>query len=702
MIGLGAQGAVTYTVNISPGIAYYGIVKDTVGGYSNQSPWYPILPAAAVSKTCIAPTSTPTSTPTRTPTPTPTRTPTPTPTRTPTPTPTATRTPTPTPTATPIPSGTVSGYVWADTNTNGTKDGLEVNSTSVTLYLRSASGSNNKTVTVVGGGTFSITNVVVADTYRIEITPSTLPAPGYTVTKWNFGLATTYSYGGSKPTYYTCTSCPSGYPVTVVNGGTTTVNLGIVLGGTVSGYVFDDSSGQDGLWQAGETKGQYGTLSLESDGGTIYTCVSPLCTFDVTGSYTFSPMAPDNYRVKIAPSAGYMQTKWNDITNPYNYGGSVSPFYTQKQAPTVEYPLSVVSSGTAAANLGVYAVQTGNLVGYVFEDNNNNGIYEPALGDTLRATVPVAYSGGVPYTSGSGTTTAVSPNNFSASVNSGLYTVTITLPGGDWQVSGNSCGTLLPTCSNISVPGSGNNTPFYFGLFNNPQSWYTSLNGDVYSTYCGAGSDNESACASTTTTAILDPIPSTTLGGYERYLVTDTSAGNVIGGLAVSRVNTGGQNCGGSNCSERGYTITDYGYIPWPEVLSSLTTPGTFGNVLVVAGPITVTSANKATYDNKVVIVLSGNITFDSTIGTSASARTGPDLTAVFVANQGKIIVNTSDGVKNLSVSGGFYARNGFTFSRTLNNNRYPALIVTYNPTLTLSSTLISEPLYSWREVAVE
>jgi hypothetical protein len=316
--------------------------------------------------------------------------------------------------------------------------------------------------------------------------------------------------------------------------------------------------------------------------------------------------------------------------------------------------------------------------------------------------VTFSYSGGTPNNSGTVSSTATSPNNVSQSVNSGLYTVNVTLPGADWQVSGNSCGGVSPSCSNVTVPGSGESTPFYFALYNNPQPWYTTLNGDVYSTYCGGSTDSESSCHATATTSILDPIPSSVGNGYEAYLSSDTSVSNTLGGLIISRANTGGANCGSLSCSERGYLISDYTYIAWPEVLTNLSTPGTFGNVLVVSGPLTISSSNKTAYNGKVLVVLSGDLTFDSSLGGNPPPPRTYDISGIFVANTGKIIVNDAGGNKNLAIDGGLYAKGGFTFNRILNNNKFPSIIVNYNPSFTLDSPVIAEPVYSWREVAVD
>ena len=417
-------------------------------------------------------------------------------------------------------------------------------------------------------------------------------------------------------------------------------------------------------------------------------------------SFPSLPSFPELYRAKIAPSSGYIQTKWNDGSTPYEYGGSVSPYYTQKQIPTNEFPLTVTGGGSATANLGTYQVQSGNLIGYVFEDKNDDGVKQG--GEDFTSGVTFSYSGGTPSNSGTVSSTTASPNNVTQSVNSGLYTVSVTLPGADWQVSGNSCGGTSLSCANVTVPNSGSSSPFYFALYNNPQPWYTTLNGDVYSTYCGATTDNESSCRTTATTSILDPIPTDVGNGYEAYLSSDTSASNTLGGLIISRANTGGSNCGTGSCSERGYLITDYAYIAWPEVLTNLATPGAFGNVLIVSGPLTISNSNKSTYNGKVVVVLAGDLTFDSSLGGNPPPPRTFDISGIFVANTGKIIVNDAGGNKNLALDGGLYAKGGFIFSRVLNNNKFPAIIVNYNPSLTLGSTVVSEPIYSWREVSVE
>jgi hypothetical protein len=106
----------------------------------------------------------------------------------PTPTPTATLTPTLTPTPTPTPDapGTIGGYVWKDSNSDGFKQGGEAWYAGVTVYLGQGACSSigYRTAVSAGDGSFSFANLaagtycvsvnipLVCDTYSSATTPT--------------------------------------------------------------------------------------------------------------------------------------------------------------------------------------------------------------------------------------------------------------------------------------------------------------------------------------------------------------------------------------------------------------------------------------------------------------------------------------------------------------------------------------------------
>jgi hypothetical protein len=72
----------------------------------------------------------------------------------------------------------------------------------------------------------------------------------------------------------------------------------------------------------------------------------------------------------------------------------------------------------------------------------------------------------------------------------------------------------------------------------------------------------------------------------------------------------------------------------------------------------------------------------------------------VLIANGRIIIEDTQAGNDVLKIKGGLYAKGGLEMQRSLSNNRFPAVVVWYDPAVFFRSLgSLSVPRYTWREI---
>ena len=277
--------------------------------------------------------------------------------------------------------GGVTGFVFNDTNGNGTQEAGEpgVNGVTVTLY---SGATVIATTTTLSDGSYSFNNVL----------------PGaYTVTE-------------TQPAGYGSTT-PNSVPVSVPNNGTATANFGDLQQGTVTGTVFSDLNG-DGVKQAGEPGISSVTIELVDSGGAIVAST----TTAANGTYTFSGVTPGSYTVREPTQpTGYVSTTPNAV-------GVVVP-----------------TGGVGSANFGEQ--QQGTVSGTVYTDTNGDGTQQAGESGLSGVTVQLLNASGAVIA----TTTTAGDGSYSfTGVTPGAYSVRETDPAGYVSTTPNTVPVSVP------------------------------------------------------------------------------------------------------------------------------------------------------------------------------------------------------------------------------------------------------------------
>ncbi|MGB0383793.1 MAG: SdrD B-like domain-containing protein [Ardenticatenaceae bacterium] len=207
----------------------------------------------------------------------------------------------------------------------------------------------------------------------------------------------------SDPTGFV-SSTPNSQIVSVPATGSATANFGYQQIGTVNGVVYDDQNG-NGTRDSGEP-GMSGVTVQLINGETRTTTTAG------DGSYSFNGVSEGVYTVQETNPAGFVSTTPDSIT------------------------VSVPAGGSATANFGDQA--TGTVGGIVFNDLNNDGVWQPGelgIGDVT-----------VELRSDTETITTQSAGNgvyqFSG-VSAGTYTVHEIDPAGFLSSSSNTVTVLI-------------------------------------------------------------------------------------------------------------------------------------------------------------------------------------------------------------------------------------------------------------------
>ncbi len=317
--------------------------------------------------------------------------------------------------------GVVSGFVYADANNNGTKDGSETGIASIPVTLTQT--VNGKTVTVAtmttnASGAYAFTNL----------------APGtYTVVE------------GATPGYLPdVTNTGSITAITVTQGSTSpNNNFGEILPGSISGIVFADKTG-DGL-TSDDTPLAGVTVQLVNASRAVIASQ----VVGSNGAYSFTNLAPGTYTVQEVTPSGYVQTGPTTLvyTVPLAAGQNVTNDNFDNYQTTCSCPISCVSY----TDIGSAGVSTFSSLG----GHTNQGD---------QVTVNFTVTGNSPATITFVTYTATS--NFdltkqaifsvdTQTLTPGQHSLTVTIPNSYYQIDfvcGGAISTFNPA-ANITYHG---------------------------------------------------------------------------------------------------------------------------------------------------------------------------------------------------------------------------------------------------------
>lgn len=367
---------------------------------------------------------------------------------------------------------------------------------------------------------------------------------------------------------------------------------------------------------------------------------------------------------------------------------------------------AITANCTITAN---FAIDTSTLTISMYDDINGDGVLQAGESNVTGKTLYVACvyipSQTIPCPASGFLTIPSSPSIFTGLSRTDTYTfgydfndpnnapyklwTAYRIDGGSWI---NSPLANFPLIL-------GNSKTVDFLVSQNSRPWVQVQDGDVYSAYSGPAA------------GINITVNDNPLSPYKPFFVSDVSGG-VGGGLIQTPANS--VSCSFGPCAERAagsaWVVRNYAGGPaWPTELNTVTggsgvhyEPGN----LTLDGSKIGSYTNGGIYENYVVIV-NGDLTIDP----AGTASAGKPINAFLVA-RGKIRILPGPGgsYKPLIINGGLYAlgdsfQTSFIFDYSLDNvpsggNRRPAVVIKYNPAILLNATPLSQPTYTWREIA--
>lgn len=246
--------------------------------------------------------------------------------------------------------GDLTGRVWLDRNGNGRDEPGEAPRAGITVKLLNADGTpTGRTTTTAADGSYLFDDVVAGD-YRVEfVMPS--------------GLRLTLPNQGSDDAIDSDADATTGRTgvVTVVAAETTRdVDAGVYIPSSIGDLVWHDVDG-DGQRDAGEAGIAGATVRLLDASGNVLQTV----TTAAGGAYTFSGLAPNDYRVEVT-KAGHVPTKRD--TGP---DASDSDIGTDGRTSLVN-----LESGEVETTIDAGLYRPAGLGNRVFLDADNDGIFD--------------------------------------------------------------------------------------------------------------------------------------------------------------------------------------------------------------------------------------------------------------------------------------------------------------------------------------
>jgi len=256
--------------------------------------------------------------------------------------------------------GTISGYVWHDTNGNGYQDG-EPYTNGITVQLYNSSNVLQNTVITAGGGAYSFTGLA-AGTYYIKFQ---INAPNI-ITPSGFGTPST--------------DCD----VTATNGAGTTDNIVIVAANVytnvdcgyyifanIGNYVWEDDNG-NGIQDGAESGIDGVDVTLNGTTGTGVVVNDVVTT--IGGNYLFNSVVPGTYSLHFDEPAPLKRTFANQGGND-----NIDSDANETTGNTINF--NIVSNDVNDSwDAGYYIYSQIN--GFTWHDINGDAFFtaEPAIG----------------------------------------------------------------------------------------------------------------------------------------------------------------------------------------------------------------------------------------------------------------------------------------------------------------------------------
>lgn len=310
----------------------------------------------------------------------------------------------------------ISGSVYLDANFNGEPDNGDSGLAGVTIYLFGTDYQNrsvSKTTTTDANGDYFFEGLMPGVYRLVEVQPDDL-INGRTKAGTSGGVeadneisnirlgacedATGYFFGEAE-----CPDCPE-------------PKLH-----SISGYVYNDCD-NDGIKEAGEAPIAGVTVTLSGtdiDGA----AVSKTTTTDASGAYSFTGLKPGTYRVDETQPTGFLDGK-DAAGTPF--GGTVTGVGGDS-ITNIVIPNNPTSLAGVNYNFGEV---NGSVAGFVYEDNNDNGIKDAGEAGIAGVTVTLTGKNDLGVNINLTTTTAADGSYSFTNLRPGDYKINETQPAG--------------------------------------------------------------------------------------------------------------------------------------------------------------------------------------------------------------------------------------------------------------------------------
>jgi fimbrial isopeptide formation D2 family protein/uncharacterized repeat protein (TIGR01451 family) len=266
------------------------------------------------------------------------------------------------------------GTLFEDVNGDGLQGGPgEGGIAGRVVALLDASGNPTGRTTVTDANGNYLFDDLRPGTYSVQFTPNA----GTPFTKANIGLNNAVDSDANVTTGKTET-------VTLRSGGEDySLDAGVYRPASIGDRVFEDMNG-NGQQDPGEPGLAGATVRLLNADGTPVSGVSPIIT-DATGGYSFTQLAPGDYRVEIT-RPGYVPTLKDSGAD-----GSDSDIAANGRTDVVNLVSGEVEN---TVDGGLY--RTGSIGNFVWLDANNDGDQDPGEGGVAGVTVRLLRADGTP------------------------------------------------------------------------------------------------------------------------------------------------------------------------------------------------------------------------------------------------------------------------------------------------------------------
>ena len=317
-----------------------------------------------------------------------------------------------------IPAG-LSGFVYADTNNDGVKQGGESGIVGATVTLSGTDDLGNAvnlTMASNGAGAYSFANVRPGNYVLTETQPSGFLDGKDTL---GTGLSAPNSAGVTGADTFTAISLVD---LTPGNNAGTNYNFGELAPNSLAGRVFSDVN-NDGV-QNGADAGIGGVTIALSGTDDLSNAVNLTTATVGTGDYSFANLRPGNYVLTETQPVGFLDGK--NIVG--TQGGSTVNIPPSDTITAIVMPLA----GVAGTANNFAELAPAGIAGFVYSDANNDGVKQGGesgiggvtvtltgtddLGNAVNLTTATLGSGAYSFTN-------VRPSDATG------YTITETQPG---------------------------------------------------------------------------------------------------------------------------------------------------------------------------------------------------------------------------------------------------------------------------------